>query len=79
MIRGAIILGVGFSLGYAKAMYDSEEIVVKLTQLITLVTENNNLRQEQKNTEDSVETDAADVTAEAVEVPVGTPPATEGE
>lgn len=41
MFRGAIILGIGFSLGYTKALQDSQEIKTMLRQLIDALEESN--------------------------------------
>lgn len=37
MIRGAVILAVGFSLGYAKALHESDDIRTGLAELIRLL------------------------------------------
>lgn len=37
MIRGALILGVGFTLGYAKALHDSDAVLEKLDGLKTSI------------------------------------------
>lgn len=33
MIRGALILGVGFALGYSKAVYDTPEVKIFVAKL----------------------------------------------
>lgn len=76
MLRGAIILGIGFSLGYAKALHDSEEIKDKLTQILDLAKEADNRRQQESNKEDTGETvtaDAVDITAETTVPPTPRP------
>ena len=50
MIRGAVVLAVGFSLGYAKAMHESEDIRALLTQAVDLL-------QEQKRKADQPKSD----------------------
>lgn len=49
MIRGAVILAVGFSLGYAKAMHDSEDIRALLAQAVDL------LQEQQRKSEEAVD------------------------
>lgn len=69
MFRGAIILGLGFTLGYGKALHDAEEITDLLKQLIDEL---------KKQTADKVENankaDAAPVDADVDAVEVTEPP-----
>jgi hypothetical protein len=69
MIRGALILGIGFSLGYAKALHDSEDIKEKLTQILDLAKEAN----ERSKTADTEETPDDTVASDAIEVAPETP------
>lgn len=39
MFKGAIILGVGFSLGYAKAMHDTDAVVNGISRIIAMLDE----------------------------------------
>lgn len=49
MFKGAIILGVGFSLGYAKAMHDTDAVVNGISRIITMLDESAKVRKaEQK-------------------------------
>lgn len=49
MIRGALILGIGFSLGYAKAIHDSDDILEKLETLTELVKQAVTLDEQERN------------------------------
>lgn len=59
MIKGAMILAVGFSLGYAKALHDQEDIRSGLAELVTLLKEH-----EQHTGQDVQKKDVVDGTAE---------------
>lgn len=75
MIRGAVILAIGFSLGYAKALHDSDTIIEKLDDLKKAVI---NLSEEadSDNTVDGTATETAESSAVKDYIPN---PSTEGE
>lgn len=50
MIRGVLIFGVGFGLGYAKAMHDMPDIQENLVTIIQLLKEEARVRQERAQT-----------------------------
>lgn len=73
MIRGAIILGVGFSLGYAKALHDTDEIKDMLMKVIDGLAEVSKAASAENNTETPAETPADVVASDAIEVGPDTP------
>lgn len=84
MFRGAIILGIGFTLGYSKALSDSQELKDLLLQAIVALHElADEVAKEEAAKKEAAEepspvvpTDAVD--SSAVEVSPDTPP-TQGE
>jgi hypothetical protein len=50
MIRGVLIFGVGFGVGYVKALIDTPDIRAKLTELIELHKEENKSEAESEET-----------------------------
>jgi hypothetical protein len=77
MLKGAFILGVGFSLGYAKALQDSQDIKSGLETMLDLLKKDIDARNADKSNNDSENVVVVDANAEAVG---STPtPTTEGE
>lgn len=71
MFRGAIILGIGFSLGYVKGLHDSKEVAEKLGEFVGA------LKETAKASDEAV---AAEKTETPTEDILGTAePTTEGE
>lgn len=61
MIRGALILGIGFALGYTKAVQEQDDIVARYAELIDLLLKN---ERAQQTGQDVVKKDVVDSTAE---------------
>ena len=76
MYRGALILGIGFSLGYAKALQDSADIKNLLVTVVDLLKEETEKRNAEREKQESSQTGVV-VDADAVAVPVDQTP--EGE
>lgn len=74
MIRGAFILGIGFSLGYGKALHDSQEIKDLLLRVIDGLSELSKAASKE-SAEGTTATPSDTVDSNAVDV---TPPPTEG-
>lgn len=75
MIRGAFILGIGFSLGYGKALHDSQEIKDLLLRVIDGLSELSKAASKESAAEDTTVATSDAVDSNAVDV---TPPPTEG-
>ena len=71
MFKGAIILGIGFSLGYVKGLSDSKEIADKLAAFVDAFKETNKAPDTAETTETSTE--------EILATPIPSEPAIEGE
>lgn len=67
MFRGAIILGIGFGLGYAHAMHNNPEILKALTELTDVLREALEQTQEEQ-TEEEKSSDTV-IDGQAVETP----------
>lgn len=71
MFRGAIILGIGFSLGYVKGLHDSKEVAEKLTEFVDAFKETKKAPDKAETTETPTE----DILGTAIQ----SEPTTEGE
>lgn len=80
MFRGAIILGIGFSMGYVKALHESEEIKELLKHLLYEIGKREEKRAAEKPPEKVDESDEVIIT-DAVEATIipEPPTTTEGE
>lgn len=63
MFRGAIILGIGFSLGYIKGLKDSEILADKIDEAIQVLKESMDSKEEPKGDHDADST-ASEMTEE---------------
>lgn len=77
MFRGAIILGIGFSLGYSKALQDSQEIKAMLRELIDALQESNESKKRQP-TEEKTDFTTPEM-VETPSAPIPNPATPEGE
>lgn len=76
MLKGAFILGVGFSLGYAKALQDSQDIKSGLETMLDLLKKDIDARNSAKSNNDSDDVIVVDPDAKVASTPT---PTTEGE
>lgn len=73
MFRGAIILGIGFSLGYVKGLRDSKEVAEMMADIVEALKE----ATKTPDTAEPTEASAEEVLGTAT--PIQSEPTTEGE
>lgn len=79
MFRGAIILGIGFSLGYVKGLRDSKEVAEMMADIVEALKEATKTSDTSDTSDTSEPTEASAEEVLGTATPIQSEPTTEGE